>query len=38
MTEEEYVHRLRGINENADVPKEFLQHIYQEITLNVRNG
>jgi len=35
MTEEEYIYRLRGINENGDIPRDFLANIYQDITSNV---
>jgi len=34
MTEDEYIQRLRGINEGQDLPREYLSAIYHDITKN----
>jgi len=34
MTEDQYIHRLRGINDGKDLPRDFLQEIYRNITQN----
>ena len=35
MTETEYIHRLRGINEGQDLPIDFLKDLYKNITQTV---
>ena len=34
MTLEDYIRMNRGINDSADLPPEYLTHIYEEIKLN----
>ena len=36
MTEDEYIHRLRGIDDGKDLPQGFLKEVYRSITQHVR--